>query len=90
VTALSCIASLLRNLFRKRKAEQELEDEVNSFLELLIERKIERGIDPREATRLSVIEIGPLEQLKEKVREVSMGHRLDALLQMYDMARECW
>src|SRR5262249_4200761 len=81
VTALSCIASLLRNLFRKRHAEQELEDEVNSYLELLIERKIERGVDQREAARLSLIEMGGIEQLKERVREVSMGHRLDTLLQ---------
>lgn len=61
--------------------ETELSDEVESYLSLLIQRKIERGIDPQEARRLALIEFGGTEQIKERVREVSMGHYLETLLQ---------
>ena len=47
----------------------------------MIERKIELGIDPKEARRLSLIEMGGREQLKEKVRRVRVGHYLENLWQ---------
>src|SRR5258708_25959884 len=75
------ISSLLRNLFLKAQKEQGLADELDSYLEMLIERRVKQGIDPREARRLSVIEIGGAEQIKERVREVRMGYYLESIMQ---------
>ena len=81
VTVLSKIASLLRNLVRKHQVEQELNEEVRSYLDLLVQKKIEEGVEPIEALRLSLIELGGVEQVKEQVREVKIGHYLETMLQ---------
>src|SRR5262245_50918963 len=73
------LSSLWRNLFRKDRAEQELREEVDAYLERLIEMKIEQGINPAEARRLALIEIGGVEQLKEQVREARMGRHVETL-----------
>ena len=75
------IIVLLRNLFQGRRVERDLNDEIDSCLTLLIERKIERGIDPEEARRQAMLELGGAEQVKEKVREIQMGRYLETLLQ---------
>jgi hypothetical protein len=75
------LSSLWRNLIRKTRAEQELREEVDAYLEMLIEMKIEQGINPAEARRQALIEMGGVEQVKERVREVRMGRHLETLLQ---------
>jgi predicted permease len=76
---LSRLLSLWRNLFHKTRAEQQLREEVDTYLEMLIGMKIEQGIDPEEARRQALIEMGGVEQVKERVRETRMGHHLEAL-----------
>src|SRR6266508_5074506 len=78
---LSRLSSLWRNLFHKARAEQELSEEIDAYLEMLIEQKIEEGLNPGEARRAALIELGGKEQVKEKVREVSAGHYLETLWQ---------
>ena len=73
--------SLWRNLFRKDQVEQELTEELNAYLELLIEAKLKKGLNPAEARRAALIEMGGLEQVKENVREVRMGHLLETIWQ---------
>ncbi|HEY9232918.1 MAG TPA: ABC transporter permease [Blastocatellia bacterium] len=75
------LSSFWRNLFRKERVERELSEEVAAYLELLIEAKLDQGIKPAEARRQALIEIGGIEQVKESVREVRMGHYLETLLQ---------
>src|SRR5205085_7822416 len=75
------LASLWRNLLRKDRVEQELTDEVGAYLDLLIEAKVGEGVEPAEARRRALIEIGGVEQVKESVREVRVGHYLETLLQ---------
>jgi predicted permease len=75
------LSSLWRNLFRKAKREQELTDEIDSYLEMLIEQKIGQGIDPEEARRAALIELGGRQQVKEKVLEVKAGHFLETVWQ---------
>ena len=58
------LASLLRNLFRKDRIEQELAEEIRSYLEMLIETKIKEGLEPAEARRAALIEMGGAEQVK--------------------------
>src|SRR5262245_311052 len=78
---LSRLSSLWRNLFRKHRAEQELKEEVDAYLEMLIEKKIGQGINPAEARRQALIEMGGAEQVKEQVREVRMGYQLETIWQ---------
>ena len=78
---LSRLSSLWRNLFRKTQAEQELKEEVDVYLEMLIEMKIEQGVNPAEARRQAQIEMGGVEQVKERVREARMGRHLETLWQ---------
>src|SRR5262249_8492093 len=63
------------------RVEQELKEEVEAYLELLIEMKIKQGLNPAEACRAALIELGGAEQVKEQVREVSMGYYLETLWQ---------
>ena len=75
------LSSLWRNLFHKDQPEQELTEEVHAYLELLIEAKIKKGLSPAEARRAALIEMGGVEQVKESVREVRMGHFLETMWQ---------
>jgi putative ABC transport system permease protein len=78
---LSRLSGLWRNLFRKARKDQELAEEIDAYLEMLVEQKINEGLDPEEARRAALIEFGGREQVKEKVREVSVGHQLETLWQ---------
>jgi predicted permease len=78
--ALSRIVACWRNLFRKRNVEQELSDELAHAFEGLVEKKIQEGMSEVEARRRAVIELGGVEQLKEKVREVRAGYYIECLL----------
>jgi putative ABC transport system permease protein len=48
---------------------------------MLIETKIKEGLQPVEARRAALIELGGVEQVKERVREVRMGQTLETLWQ---------
>ncbi len=75
------LSSLWRNLFHKARKEQELTEEIDAYLEMLIELKIKEGLNPEEARRASLIELGGKQQVKEKVLEARMGHHLETLWQ---------
>ena len=75
------LSSLWRNLVHKDRREQELTEEVQAYLELLTEMKIKEGLHPEEARRAALIELGGVEQVKERVREVKMGQKLETMWQ---------
>jgi hypothetical protein len=75
------LSSLWRNLFHSAQTEQELKQEIDAYLEMLVESKIQHGVKPAEARRLALLELGGEEQVKERVREVRMGHYLETLWQ---------
>lgn len=75
------LASLWRNLLHKNRVEQEFTEEIRAYLEMLIESKITQGLKPQEARRAALIELGGMEQVKEKVREVRMGYFLETIWQ---------
>ncbi|MGH9430507.1 MAG: ADOP family duplicated permease [Terriglobia bacterium] len=78
---LSKLKSLARNLFHKSRVEQELSDEVRSYVEMLTEEKLEAGVSPETARREAMMELGGVEQVKQRVREVRIGTLLDTLFQ---------
>ena len=71
------LTSLWRNLFHKDRVEQEFTEEIQAYLDLLTETKIRQGLTPREARRNALIELGGVEQVQEKVREIRMGQFIE-------------
>src|SRR5438270_843788 len=71
--------SLWRNILHKDRVRQELTQEVLAYLDLLTEMKITEGLKPEEARRAALIELGGVEQVKERVWEVKMGQKLETM-----------
>ncbi len=73
--------SLWRNILHKDRVEQDLTEEVQAYLEMLVETKVKEGFRPAEARRAALIEMGGVEQVKERVREVRVGQTLETTWQ---------
>src|SRR6266404_5582546 len=69
----SRISSLWRNVFRGFRVESELDEEVRAYARMLAEEKESAGMSPEEARRAAAIEVGGVEQVKERVRDVRFG-----------------
>jgi putative ABC transport system permease protein len=77
----SRIVSGFRSLFRKRELDQDLDDELRAYLDLLVQERTAKGVSPERALREARLELGGLEQVKERVREDRVGAVIDVLLQ---------
>ena len=75
------IRSLVTNLFRKDRVEHDLDTEVSAYLGQLIDEKIAAGMSPADAHRAARLELGGVEQVKEKVRDVRTGLFIERLWQ---------
>jgi putative ABC transport system permease protein len=73
----SPIASLWRNLSRRRQIERDLADEVSSYVELATQAKMKDGLAEGDARREALVDFGGVEQVKEQVREVRLGYFLE-------------
>ncbi|HSA54924.1 MAG TPA: ABC transporter permease [Gemmatimonadaceae bacterium] len=75
------LASLWRNLTGRARVEQELDDEMRGYVELLTTEKIRAGMSPAAARRAALAETGGVEYVKEEVRAVRTGVRLETFAQ---------
>src|SRR5215207_2777394 len=73
--------SLRRNLLQRDRVDRDLAEELEAYLELLVEAKVAEGLKPEDARRAALIELGGVEQVKERVREVRVGHFLGTVWQ---------
>src|SRR5262245_20269495 len=73
--------SYLRNLFLARRVEADLDEEVRAHLEMLVEENVSAGMTAEEARREALMELGGVDQVKERVHEVRAGHALETFLQ---------
>ena len=71
------LVSLCRNLFHKDRVDHEFTEEIQAYLDMLTETKISQGLTPEEARRNALVELGGVEQVHEKVREIRMGQLLE-------------
>src|SRR5216110_1276875 len=71
------IRNLASNLFHRNRVERELDDEMRAHLAMLVDEKIATGLSPAKARRSALIEFGGVDQVKEQVRDVRMGARLE-------------
>ncbi|HZS47666.1 MAG TPA: ABC transporter permease [Blastocatellia bacterium] len=81
IILLHRLRSLWRDLFLRRRIEDDLSSEIGSYLEMLVQKKVALGMDPKRARLEATFELGGTEQLKEKVREVRMGYYLESIWQ---------
>ncbi len=71
----------LRALLRWRRGglgERDLDDELRAHLDLLEAEHLESGMDPQEARRRALLDLGGLAQVKEEVRAAGPGFWLEA------------
>jgi predicted permease len=72
---LTDLRTRLRALFQRHKLDADLDDELRFHLERQIDKHIRAGRTREDATRLAKIDLGGLEQVREKTRE-AWGVRL--------------
>src|SRR5262249_39992863 len=68
-----------RWLVRRDSAEQQLDDELRAYVELAAAEQIRHGVSPAEARRRAGLELGGIEQTKERVRAYRHGALLDEI-----------
>jgi putative ABC transport system permease protein len=78
MTLLHRLRSIVRWIARRESAEQDLNDELQAFVDMAAADKVRAGATPAEARRLAVLQLGGLEQAKERVRSGRHGGWLDA------------
>src|SRR6266853_3740796 len=59
----------LRSLFRWAQADQELDDELRDHLERITQEYVAQGMTQKEAHRRARLDLGGVEQTKEKCRD---------------------
>src|SRR5437870_13869191 len=65
----------LRSLFRWAQADQELDDELRDHLERKTEEYVAQGMRQEEARRSARLDLGGIEQTKEKCRDARRVNR---------------
>ena len=73
------LTSLWRNLFHKNRVDQECSEEIQAYLDMLTEANLKQGLSPEEARRNALIELGGVEQVEEKVRDIRMGRFIETV-----------
>ena len=75
------LASVMRWVFRRNNAEAELSDELQAFVDMAVADHVRDGATPDDARRLAALQLGGVEQVKERVRGGRRGGGLDAAAQ---------
>ena len=78
MTVLHRLRSIVFWIARRDSAEQDLKDELQAFVDMAAADKVRAGATPAEGRRLAVLEMGGVEQVKERVRSGRHGGWLDA------------
>ena len=79
MTLLHRLASILRWIVGRDKAEHDLDDEMRAFVEMAAADKMRNGASAADARRMAVLDLGGVEQTKERVRAGRHGAWLDSV-----------
>ncbi len=71
----------LRALFRNARVEQELDAELREFFDAAVDEKVRTGLDRADAVRAVRLEMGTVDLVKERVRDVGWETSVDTLVQ---------
>jgi predicted permease len=77
MTLLHRLASIVRWIARRDRAEQDLHDELQAFVEMAADDEVRDGATAAEARRRAALRLGGLDQAKERVRGGRHGAWLD-------------
>jgi hypothetical protein len=77
MTLLHRLTSIVRWIARRDRAEQDLNDELQAFIDMAADDEVRDGATAPEARRRAVLQLGGLEQAKERVRGARHGAWLD-------------
>jgi putative ABC transport system permease protein len=69
----------VRNLFRRHAVERDLGEEIASYEDLLVDEHLAAGESPEAARRASRLTLGGAESVKDAVRDVRAGARVEQL-----------
>ena len=78
-SAVSWLASLVRNLFRGGRRDAELRSDIDTYVDMLVDEKIAAGLTPEAARRSTLMEIGTVDHIKDNARSVRAGALLAEL-----------
>ena len=79
MTLLHRLASIVRWMIHRDRAEQDLHDELEAFVDMAAADRMSEGAAPAEAWRSAVLHLGGVEQAKERIRSARHGAWLDSL-----------
>jgi putative ABC transport system permease protein len=65
--------------FNSERSDRELDRELAGYVKLLMEEKIKAGMSPGDARRSALVEVGGVEHVKERVRDVRPGAGVEML-----------
>ena len=77
MTLLHRLASVVRWMVRRDRAERDLNDELEAFVDMAAADNMRNGAEPADARRSAVLHLGGVEQAKERVRFARHGAWLD-------------
>jgi predicted permease len=80
VRFMNRLASLWHNLTHRDRFERDLDEEMRSVFALLVDEKEQAGLHPQAARRAASLELGGVEVVKDRVRDVRAGPLVDAFL----------
>src|SRR5919201_4456241 len=78
MSILRLVVARLQALRRSAHADRDLDDELRAYVDARTASYEQRGLAPAEAKRAALIEVGGVEQVKERVRDVRIGSTLEA------------
>ena len=73
MTLLHRLASIVRWIVHRNRAERDLNDELEAFVDMAAADRMRDGAAPAEARRSAVLHLGGVEQAKERVRSARHG-----------------
>jgi putative ABC transport system permease protein len=77
MTLLHRLASVVRWIVHRDRAERDLNDELEAFVDMAAADGVRDGAGPAEARRSALLDLGGVEQAKERVRSARHGAWLD-------------
>jgi predicted permease len=78
---ISRLRALWNNVFRRKQLDLDFDQELQAYLELMSAEKVRAGAAPEEAYRDARREIGGIDHVTQRVRDVRVGGSLDSLAQ---------
>ncbi|MGH9160881.1 MAG: ABC transporter permease, partial [Vicinamibacteraceae bacterium] len=81
MTFLHRLASIARWIVHRNRTERDLNDELQAFVDMAAADRVRDGVAADEARRQAVLQLGGVEQTKERVRSARRGAWLDEIVQ---------